>query len=102
MSPSLLTRRTFAARTSLALAAHAAAVSARSADQTDGSIMAYVGTFSSPLRDTLPTQVDLPPGNGRGIARRAGSDLGNFWVDITRATLYVLLPLSLALALLLV
>ncbi len=29
--------------------------------------MAYVGTFSSPLRDTLPTQVDLPPGNGRGI-----------------------------------
>ncbi len=32
-----------------------------------GSLMAYVGTFSSPLRDMLPTQVDLPPGNGRGI-----------------------------------
>jgi 6-phosphogluconolactonase len=32
-----------------------------------GSLLAYVGTFSSPLRDTLPTQVDLPPGNGRGI-----------------------------------
>ena len=30
-------------------------------------LLAYVGTFSSPLRDTLPTQVDLPPGNGRGI-----------------------------------
>src|SRR5437867_236975 len=30
-------------------------------------VMAYVGTFSSPLRDVLPTQVDLPPGNGRGI-----------------------------------
>jgi 6-phosphogluconolactonase (cycloisomerase 2 family) len=29
--------------------------------------MAYVGTFSSPFRDVLPTQVDLPPGNGRGI-----------------------------------
>lgn len=29
--------------------------------------MAYVGTFSSPLRDVPPTQVDLPPGNGRGI-----------------------------------
>ena len=29
--------------------------------------MAYVGTFSSPLEDVLPTQVDLPPGNGRGI-----------------------------------
>lgn len=30
-------------------------------------MMAYVGTFSAPLRDVLPTQVDLPPGNGRGI-----------------------------------
>jgi 6-phosphogluconolactonase (cycloisomerase 2 family) len=30
-------------------------------------LMAYVGTFSSPLHGTLPTQVDLPPGNGRGI-----------------------------------
>jgi 6-phosphogluconolactonase (cycloisomerase 2 family) len=32
-----------------------------------GSLNAYVGTYSSPLRDALPTQVDLPPGNGRGI-----------------------------------
>jgi 6-phosphogluconolactonase (cycloisomerase 2 family) len=32
-----------------------------------GPRMAYVGTFSSPLKDVLPTQVDLPPGNGRGI-----------------------------------
>jgi len=30
-------------------------------------VMAYVGTFSSPLGDVLPTQVDLPPGNGQGI-----------------------------------
>ena len=30
-------------------------------------LIAYVGTFSSPLKDTLPTQVDLPPGNGAGI-----------------------------------
>src|SRR4029453_6454962 len=30
-------------------------------------LLAYVGTFSSPLRDTLPTQVDLPPGNGSGF-----------------------------------
>lgn len=29
--------------------------------------MAYVGTFSSPLKDMPDTQVDLPPGNGRGI-----------------------------------
>lgn len=34
---------------------------------TNGSLIAYVGTFSSPLGDVLPTQVDLPPGNGRGI-----------------------------------
>jgi 6-phosphogluconolactonase len=33
----------------------------------DGLLMAYVGTFSSPLHDVLPTQVDLPPGHGRGI-----------------------------------
>jgi K+-transporting ATPase ATPase A chain len=34
---------------------------------------------------------------------RAGTDtIGNFWVDLTRATLYVLLPLSLVLAVLLV
>jgi K+-transporting ATPase ATPase A chain len=30
----------------------------------------------------------------RGIARRESKTLGNFWVDMTRATLYVLLPLS--------
>lgn len=30
-------------------------------------LYAYVGTFSSPLADVLPTQVDLPPGNGKGI-----------------------------------
>jgi 6-phosphogluconolactonase (cycloisomerase 2 family) len=33
----------------------------------DRPLLAYVGTFSSPLRDVLPTQVDLPPGNGCGI-----------------------------------
>jgi 6-phosphogluconolactonase len=32
-----------------------------------GPLVAYVGTFSSPLRDVLPTQVDLPPGSGQGI-----------------------------------
>ncbi|HUE14546.1 MAG TPA: beta-propeller fold lactonase family protein, partial [Planctomycetaceae bacterium] len=30
-------------------------------------LLAYVGTYSSPLGDVPPTQVDLPPGNGRGI-----------------------------------
>ncbi|MFK0312460.1 potassium-transporting ATPase subunit KdpA [Pseudomonas sp. NPDC090233] len=38
----------------------------------------------------------------RGIARRSTTSLGNFWVDMTRATLYGLLPLCLLLALLLV
>lgn len=38
----------------------------------------------------------------RGIARKSNQNLGNFWVDLTRATLYVLLPLSLILAVLLV
>jgi len=33
----------------------------------DKPLFAYVGTFSSPLKDVLPTQVDRPPGNGRGI-----------------------------------
>jgi len=34
-----------------------------------GPRVAYVGTFSAPLQDMLPTQVDLPPGNGQGIHR---------------------------------
>ncbi len=37
----------------------------------------------------------------RGFARHSTKTLGNFWVDFTRATLYVLLPLSVAGALLL-
>jgi potassium-transporting ATPase potassium-binding subunit len=37
----------------------------------------------------------------RGFARHSVNGLGNFWVDFTRGTLYVLLPLSLAGALLL-
>jgi K+-transporting ATPase ATPase A chain len=38
----------------------------------------------------------------RGIARREAKGLGNFWVDMTRATLHVLLPLSIIGALFLV
>jgi K+-transporting ATPase ATPase A chain len=38
----------------------------------------------------------------RGWVRRTATGLGNFWVDLTRATLYILLPFSLLLALLLV
>ena len=36
----------------------------------------------------------------RGIARRSAQTIGNFWVDLTRTTLYILLPLALVLALL--
>ncbi len=38
----------------------------------------------------------------RGIARHTTQDIGSFWVDLTRSTLYILLPLSLVLAVVLV
>jgi K+-transporting ATPase ATPase A chain len=34
----------------------------------------------------------------RGFARRGAAGIGNFWVDLTRITLFVLLPLSMLLA----
>ncbi len=38
----------------------------------------------------------------RGFSRRSAAGLGNFWADLVRSTLYVLLPLSFAFALVLV
>jgi K+-transporting ATPase ATPase A chain len=38
----------------------------------------------------------------RGIARHTVQTIGNFWADLTRSTLYILLPLALVLALVLV
>jgi potassium-transporting ATPase potassium-binding subunit len=38
----------------------------------------------------------------RGLARQSQSKIGNFWVDLVRGTLYILLPLSFILALVLV
>jgi len=38
----------------------------------------------------------------RGFARRSAKTLGNFWVDLTRCILYVLLPISIVIALVLV
>lgn len=38
----------------------------------------------------------------RGLARRHSKTIGNFWVDMTRSTLFVLLPLSALLAVILV
>jgi K+-transporting ATPase ATPase A chain len=38
----------------------------------------------------------------RGFARRSSQTIGNFWHDLTRSTLYILLPLSLMAAIVLV
>jgi K+-transporting ATPase ATPase A chain len=38
----------------------------------------------------------------RGFARHGAKTIGNFWVDVTRATLYVLVPLAMVLAIALV
>ena len=38
----------------------------------------------------------------RGIARHSSKTIGNFWVDMVRSTLYILLPLAFVLAVLLV
>ena len=38
----------------------------------------------------------------RGFARRSAKSIGNFWADLTRCTLYILLPLSIIIALVLV
>ncbi len=37
----------------------------------------------------------------RGLARNSAQTIGNFWVDMTRSTLYLLLPLAVVLALVL-
>jgi potassium-transporting ATPase potassium-binding subunit len=38
----------------------------------------------------------------RGFARRSAQTIGNFWVDLTRCVLYILLPISLVVALVLI
>ncbi len=38
----------------------------------------------------------------RGFSRRSSATIGNFWADLVRSTLYIMLPLSTALALVLV
>jgi 6-phosphogluconolactonase (cycloisomerase 2 family) len=69
MAPIDLTRRSFLKSTAVVAGTVPVTVGLLQAQATAarGPLIAYVGTFSSPLRDTLPTQVDLPPGNGRGI-----------------------------------
>jgi hypothetical protein len=65
--PQVLSRRTFLGATGFAVvAAHAVATRSLAAT-ADAPLLAYVGTFSSPLKDTLPTQVDLPPNRTSGL-----------------------------------
>src|SRR5258708_2039401 len=64
MTSSDISRRSFL-KNSTALAAGApflAGLVEAQSRESSAPLMAYVGTFSSPLRDMLPTQVDLPPG----------------------------------------
>lgn len=80
---------------------------------TNTNWQAYAGeTTLSPLTQMLALTVQnfVSAGVGiavlfallRGFVARNGRTLGNFWQDLTRAVLYVLLPLSLVVALLLV
>ena len=69
MIPPTISRRSFL-KSSAALAGGPlllAPLLKAQADEAQGPLMAYVGTYSSPLRNVRPTQVDLPPGTGRGI-----------------------------------
>src|SRR5262245_32781565 len=68
MHPPDRSRRSFLKKSAALAGAAPLAAGLLHAQPKDGApLIAYVGTFSSPLRDVLPTQVDLPPGNGRGI-----------------------------------
>src|SRR3954469_23008688 len=63
--PASSSRRSFL-KSAAALAGSAALPRAHAAS-AKAPLMAYVGTYSSPIGKHLPTQVDLPPGNGKGI-----------------------------------
>lgn len=68
MTSSSTSRRSFL-QSSFALAAGSILAPFLQAQAADGKgkLMAYVGTYTSPLQNMKATQVDLPPGNGRGI-----------------------------------
>lgn len=69
MAPSNHSRRSFLKASAILAGATpllTGSLHARAGDATRP-LMAYVGTFSAPIRDPLPTQVDRPAGNGRGI-----------------------------------
>jgi 6-phosphogluconolactonase (cycloisomerase 2 family) len=59
-------RRSFLKASSSAVLTGAAIQTAPAAEANQP-LLAYVGTYTSPLKNMRDTQVDLPPGNGRGI-----------------------------------
>ena len=66
--PPSFARRSFLKTTSaLAAGSLLAPLLRAQAGDARGKLIAYVGTYTSPLQNMRPTQVDLPPGNGRGI-----------------------------------
>src|SRR6186997_2767649 len=69
MKPLVYSRRSFLASSAaiVGTTSFLSSLQQANAGETSAPLIAYVGTFSAPLRDVLPTQVDLPPGNGRGI-----------------------------------
>lgn len=67
MTPLDQSRRSFLKSSALVAGTAPLLASFATAQESSKPLLAYVGTFSSPLKDVLPTQVDLPPGNGRGI-----------------------------------
>jgi len=58
--------RVFLSACSLLLSLSGPAVDVQAGD-VEKPLRAYVGTYTSPLQNMRDTQVDLPPGNGRGI-----------------------------------
>ncbi|MHA3773994.1 lactonase family protein [Verrucomicrobiota bacterium sgz303538] len=69
MIPSTLSRRSFL-KTTTALVGSGPMLASSLTAQTEAAnapLIAYVGTYSSPLPIIRPGQVDLPAGNGRGI-----------------------------------
>src|SRR5687768_8851673 len=63
-----LSRRTFLKTSALAGSVPLlSGIISAAEERPDAPLIAYVGTYSSPLHNPKPTQVDRPSGNGRGI-----------------------------------
>jgi 6-phosphogluconolactonase len=67
ISPRLPRRSFLKTSSALAVGALLAPVLCAQSAKAKRKLIAYVGTYTSPLQNMRATQVDLPPGNGRGI-----------------------------------